>query len=358
MRTLGTSCIAFGTAFVSLAGIFRRADEPQLKLLGKAVTVYPIVLAEPGKPVRDDPQKMGLRVAEVVGVMLEKHGMLPGIAPEHPESILPEDSLAEVERKLLAFQSGRAMESDYALFAMVEGRPTNKGPVFTRICAVLTDSSGQVVWTQDRTEFPDGAPDCLMDACVQIIQMLRFVSDFKEPGRNAPRGPFQQRLEDRDRDPEHDAMDKWFEAARGSFRQATLTVYPFRIWGTEEGSAEGAEALAEKLNKAGLFHSATVAGTDTRLNAKRDPSQPKILWGTARDFREYLREHPAQTDYALLVDVAIPAHHLHSVLCEGSGNWVMIDFQNSHHRDFKKIDPKTLEDCVALAFRRLKKRIE
>jgi hypothetical protein len=27
---------------------------------------------------------------------------------------------------------------------------------------------------------------------------------------------------------------------------------------------------------------------------------------------------------------------------------------NSHHPEFKEIDPQTLEDCVELAFRRLK----
>ena len=358
METPSTICTGSLVTLVSLAGIFGHAAEPQLQLHGKTVTVYPIVLAEPGKPVAVDPHKMGLRVAEVVGVILEQHGMLPGIAPEHPESISPADSLLQVEKKLLAFQSGRTVESDYALFAMMEGRPTNKGPAFTRFCSVLTGPSGQVAWTQDRTEFHNGAPDCLMGACAQIVQALRSVSDLKEPGENVPPGPFQQRLGDRNREPGHDAMDKRFEAARGTFREATLTIYPLRIWGTEEGSEEGAEALAERLNEAGFFESATAAGADTHLKAKHDPSQPKVLWGTARDFRSYLREHPAQTDYALLVDVTIPAHHLHLVLCEGTGNWVMVDLQNSHHEDFKKIAPKTLKDCVALAFQRMKRRIE
>jgi hypothetical protein len=153
-------------------------------------------------------------------------------------------------------------------------------------------------------------------------------------------------------------MDRRLATERSSFGQATLTIYPFRIWGTEEGSFEGAKALAEKLNEAGLFQGAAVAGMDTGLKARRNPNQMKILWDSARMFRKYLRDHPADTDYALLVDVTIPADHLHLILCKGSGEWMMVDFQNSHHQDFSEIEPKTLDDCVSLAVRRFERRLE
>ena len=83
----------------------------------------------------------------------------------------------------------------------------------------------------------------------------------------------------------------------------------------------------------------------------------KIMWDTARAFREYLKEHPAGTDYALLVDATLPGHHLDLILCDGTGEWLMVDLQNSHHEDFREITPQMLEDCVALALRRLKVRL-
>ena len=119
-----------------------------------------------------------------------------------------------------------------------------------------------------------------------------------------------------------------------------------------------AQALAEKLNEVGLFQLATVAEVDTGLKMERNPNQMKILWDTARMFRAYLKEHSAETDYALLVDVTLPAHHLHLILCDGSGEWVMVDLQNSHHQDFNEINAQTVEDAATLALRRMKKRVE
>ena len=151
-------------------------------------------------------------------------------------------------------------------------------------------------------------------------------------------------------------MEQRFEAARDSFAESSLSVYPFRIWETEAGSDEGANDLADQLTKAGLFR-ASATDTDTQLVATRDPEQPsqmKILWDTARDFRAYLREHPADTDYALLVDASIdPVRHVHLILCEGSGEWVATSLMNSHHPEFKEMDRETLDDCVALALQRL-----
>lgn len=159
---------------------------------------------------------------------------------------------------------------------------------------------------------------------------------------------------------EYEAMDARFEAAQESFKEATLTIYPFRIWKQAAGSATGAEVLAKKLNDAGIFKSALAAETDTRLIAKRDPDspgQPSIIAASARDFSKYLKEHPPATDYALLADVTVPVHHVHLVLCDKSGVWLHFNIANSHHDDYRKLKPKTVEDCAELAFGRLTARI-
>lgn len=361
MKALNTKCIATAMTLALLAGLTCQAEEPQLQLNGKSLTIYPIVLARPNAAIDEKTQKFGERIAEAVGLTLEQHGMWPGVSSKYPATIVPDDdALAVVEKKLQTFLKNDAIETDYALFAFFGVKPSERGPAVARICAVLTDASGGTAWSKDITEIPEGEMSSPMGALMLLTGEIRSVSDLKEPDPDhVPYGPMARLMDQRNGlppEPERDAMDKRFEAAQDSFSKSTLAIYPFRIWGTEEGSVEGAELLAGKLTEAGLFHASAV-DTDTLLVATRDPDQPsqmKILWDTARDFRGYLREHPAETDYALLVDVTVPTHHVHIVLCEGSGEWVATSLMNSHHPEFQEIDPKTLEDCTELAFRRLK----
>ena len=71
---------------------------------------------------------------------------------------------------------------------------------------------------------------------------------------------------------------------------------------------------------------------------------------------------PCWADYGLrdATDGAQRAHHVHIILCNRAGDWVLVDFQNSHHADFQGIDPKTVDDCnqlVVLRAKRFNKRI-
>jgi hypothetical protein len=44
---------------------------------------------------------------------------------------------------------------------------------------------------------------------------------------------------------------------------------------------------------------------------------------------------------------------VHFVVCEGSGAWVLVDLQNSHHDDFQAIRPRSVADCDQLVVARL-----
>ena len=48
---------------------------------------------------------------------------------------------------------------------------------------------------------------------------------------------------------------------------------------------------------------------------------------------------------------------VHWILCDQRGDWVMVDFQNSHHGDFQELTPESVEDCLELVKVRLKKRL-
>ena len=86
---------------------------------------------------------------------------------------------------------------------------------------------------------------------------------------------------------------------------------------------------------------------------------------TARAFRDFLRKNPPETGYALLADYGIGKSEsgkttvgaVHLIVCDRQGDWVLVDYQNSHHADFQEIDPRSRDDCNRLAARRLKSRL-
>lgn len=360
MKNLTTKWITVIALLAATTGSVCMAEKSQLKLQNQSITVYPIVLGRADKADDADTIQFGTRIAEVLGLLLEQRGMQVGISEDYPDAAGSDDSQAQIEQKVQAFVAGKSEATDYTLFARCWIKPAGRGPAIDKICAVVTDHTGQIVWSKEITDLPEREGCSPMGACMVLQSTLRDASDLKEPDPdNVPYGPLAELMDQRNGlppQPERDAMEQRFEAARDSFAESSLSVYPFRIWETEAGSDEGANDLADQLTKAGLFR-ASATDTDTQLVATRDPEQPsqmKILWDTARDFRAYLREHPADTDYALLVDASIdPVRHVHLILCEGSGEWVATSLMNSHHPEFKEMDRETLDDCVALALQRL-----
>jgi hypothetical protein len=107
---------------------------------------------------------------------------------------------------------------------------------------------------------------------------------------------------------------------------------------------------------------AEASDTDPQLAVKGDPNEQKVLWDTARSFRDFLRNNPPITPHALLADYGLgtssdgkrTATHVHVILCERDGDWVLVDYQNSHHEDYQRVAPKTADDCNRLVALRLK----
>jgi hypothetical protein len=89
------------------------------------------------------------------------------------------------------------------------------------------------------------------------------------------------------------------------------------------------------------------------------PNELKILWDLAREFREYCRKNPSGADYALYADYGFNPEQweqgfVHFVVCDRSGEWVIVDMQNSHHPDYQSVKPTSREDCNRLLVQRLK----
>lgn len=180
MKTLNTKQIAVIATAALLAGWSCKAEE--LKLSGKSITVYPIVFGEPGEPVTKDAKYFGIQQAEVAAADLEQNGMQTGVSSVYPDPISGDESVAEIGKKLLAFHQAEGIDSDYALFARIEGVRTDKGPVFTRTCIVLVESGKGIAWSEDLHEFPKniGCP-CPKHALQHIQERLLVASDLEEP---------------------------------------------------------------------------------------------------------------------------------------------------------------------------------
>ena len=87
-----------------------------------------------------------------------------------------------------------------------------------------------------------------------------------------------------------------------------------------------------------------------------------MLWDMARAFREYVRQTPPTADYAVYAEYMIDlkqgrAGAVHFAVCDRSGEWVIVDFQNDHHEDFQSIAPKSGDDCDRLLVKRLARRL-
>jgi hypothetical protein len=141
-------------------------------------------------------------------------------------------------------------------------------------------------------------------------------------------------------------------------KTARLTVHPVRVG--RESDRACAVQLAGMLNEQSIL-AGEVGQTAPSFQIRGNMDEQKVLWDTARAFREFVRKSPPPGEYTLFADYGVfssadraKVNHVHFIVCDRAGDWVIVDFQNSHHRDFQQIDPKSPEDCNRLLVKRLK----
>ena len=139
--------------------------------------------------------------------------------------------------------------------------------------------------------------------------------------------------------------------------KAALLIFPARIGGKEVDAGSAAN-LAKLINSAKLCK-ASPAGQAMLLKASQaDPNEQKVLWNLAREFRESARKNPPAADYVLYADYVFNPQnweqgYVHFVVCDRKGEWVIVDFQNSHHPDYQSVKPTSREACDKLLVQRL-----
>jgi len=356
---LSAVCLILVGAFA--AGVARAGSSPLMAAFQTAgreasITLYPTLLGGQASP----------DVTDVAGLMLERATMDRLEASRtafHP----PAD--ADLDRFALAFGEfvrGQNLATDYALVAEYLGTPAH-GVEAVRVAVV--DRAGRIVWADRQgpgdVVFERVKPECPMTCTLLAVEMLRSVLDLPNPQQMPENdaGKFARRVNQKSGLPpadERDAMSPREEQLKSLRSTASLVVYPVRR-GDDTSVADG-ERLAELLHGQGFR---VVTSTDVLPEVEVEPSRNELsmLWGLAHSFRDFLREHPADADYALVADyIGSPeldrVGAVHFVICDRSGEWVLVGLQNSHHDDFQEVAPNSAEDCARLVARRLASRLE
>lgn len=315
------------------------------------LTVVPVVVA--GKPSKD--------IADVLGLMLEREGM-DHIASSAAAFEPPADATLEQQAAAFGeFIRKNPVGTDHALFAEFKGTP---GVGVDELRAVLADRQGRVLWSDRQTpqdpDFKRSKPREPMECCMLLVQRLGPQFGLSEQTRTeAQEGSMAALWAEKSGLPypaELSALPDRQKQMKKSIATARLLVYPLRVNG--ENSPADAARLAELLTHE-LKCQVTVGQQPLEAQIAPSSNEQRRLWDLARAFRDQVRRDQPAADYLLIADYLLgppgkPPQGVHFVVCDRAGQWVIVDFQNSHQADFKRLAPKSAADCDKLVAERLK----
>ena len=328
-----------------------RIDLMKKKGPDASLTILPVRLA--GQPFD--------RVTEFIGLLLEQQGLKNielGKSPFTPGDSVALTNLAEGVGE---FVKKNPITTEYALYAELNG---NRQTGLTELRAVVVDKSGATVWT-DRQGGEDEAFKMLghvepMSLCLLLVERLGPPLGLNEATAKAAKpGKMAALMNERSGLPpeaERSALAGRQEQMKKVMPNGTVLIFPARIEGKETDAGSAAN-LAKLINSAKLAKAS--AGEAMLLKASQaDPNEQKVLWNLARDFRESVRKNPPTADYALYADYVFTPQNweqgmVHFVVCDRKGEWVIVDFQNSHHPDYQNVKPTSREACDRLVVKRL-----
>jgi hypothetical protein len=340
-----------------------------------SLTIFPIVLNMTGPLDKNDQyrafadafqrgflEKAG-EFAATLGLLLEEKGYDKfEVADAYFQ--FPTDKTAR-ETRAAAFskfvrESG--LKTDYALGIEFTIHIENS---WQEAYSVIVDANGDIMW-EDRQGPGDRAFD--EDYTGTELGRLELVCSRLMPAMGLDKLPKKELAADkklalreiRAKEPpsksEFAATDERLKTMKKAGASARVLVYPARVGGdhTDETCATH---LAELLNEAKLCQ-ATMAKTGPLLEGAGWPNEMAVLWLFARAAREYTQQNPVDSDYVLFADYWFAPDGrvwaVHFVVCDRTGDWVIVQMQNNQREDFQRIDPKTLADCDRLVSERLK----
>jgi len=316
-----------------------------------SLTILPCMLA--GRPFD--------RLTEFIGLLLEQQGLKTIELGQSAFAPAEKTSMTALADSLAGFVKQHPVASEYVLYAELNG---NRQTGLEEIRAMVLDKTGALVWA-DRQGPEDDAVKKLEAKEPMTFSMLLVerlgpnLGLTEETAKAAKPGKMARLMEERSGLPpqsERDPLPQRQEEMKKLGKKATMVVFPVRSGGA--ANAEAAKVLTTLLNKATLCK-ATLATQSPLLKASQaDPNEQKILWDLAREFREYVRNNPVKADYALYADYVFNPQNweqgfVHVVVCDGKGEWVIVDLANSHHPDYQSVKPTSIDGCNSLLLKRL-----
>ena len=271
----------------------------------------------------------------------------------------------QVPVNLAEFLKKNPPKSEYVLYAQYLGEP-GSGP--TEVRFVVTDAAGNLVLTDRQTRQDEdfkrtAAADPDPMGCSALVAERLFSRLGWKKVEAEPHGKFARKwaqMSGTPSDAELASMKQRLEKLKTNVKTTQITIYATCIG--EEHSTESAARLASLVAQQ-LGCKTTKVDKPVSIQHQPTGNEQKLLWDLAREFQDYLRANPADSNYAILAEYFVNpaggqmAGAVHFIVCEKSGDWVLVDFQNSTHEDFQRIAPKSIEDCDRLAVERLAKRL-
>lgn len=342
------------------------------------LTIFPVMISITGPVDKSEPYRRfsaGLRQkfqeeagkhAHTFGLLLEekrydKHEIAdPNLRFPMDKSTRQENAAAFGQ-----FTSKLNLKTDYAIEIALT---LHLEESWQEVYIVMVDAKGNIVWEDSCKQGDPGFGDFggtelgrLELACSRLVPVMGLDKlPKKELAEDKKRALREIRTKEPPNPSEFTAMDNRLKTLREAGESARVLVYPARVGG-EHTNPNCAAHLCELLNKANLCR-ATMAKTGPVMEGSGWPNEMQVLWLFAHNVREYVRQHPADSDSVLFADYWFaPGNRVwavHFVLCDRAGEWVIVDLQNSHQEAFQRINPQNLEDCDRLVLDRMKTELQ
>jgi len=331
----------------------KRLDVMKSKSVEGSLTILPVRLG--GKPWD--------RVSQVVGVLLEKQGLKDIELEQTPLEATHASTMDDLSAAVAAFVRDHPVATDYALYAEFNGtRQTG----LKEVRAVVVDRAGGVVWAdlltgQDEAIKKLEHPDPMALSVLLVERLSRQFGLNDQTAKAAQPGKLEALLNAQSGLPspaERDACAARQTAMKHAAPKVTLLVYSARVGG-DQASLVSATNVVRLINEAGLGQAVPVGQPLLLKSSQADPNEQKALWSLAREFRDYVRAHPPAADYGVYADYAFNPQNadqgfVHFIVCDRKGEWVIVDFQNSHWPDYQSVGVTSRERCDQLLVKRLR----
>ncbi len=315
-----------------------------------SITVVPVVLM--ARPNRD--------VADVLGMMLEQEGMPDVWTTERNFTPSPDGGMDLLVDEFSEFVREEPFETECALLTQVIGDQTTG---IREVRTVLSDAKGVVLWSSQQTAndraFRRANPVNPMACCVLVRDLLRSPFHLTSKTRGTAKEKRMERLvmgkSGRPSETELRSMKSRAEKMKKSGSGSIFHIFSVQTAGgfNPNQAIELAEAIQKKVKIK------TIVGEGPlTLESEGGSNQQKWVWDLARGLQEHVRKVRPDADYSLVAQFVIRPDNekvfgVNFVVCDREGEWVLVDFQNSHHSDFKALDPGSERDCSQLVARRL-----